>query len=169
MEQPPFTLGGLLREHRMRAGLTQHELAGRAGVSVRALRDIERGRVGHPRSRLVERLAAGLRLADPDYRRLLSLVGSGLPTRDGRLHLGVLGPLSVRRGEVPIDVTQARLRCLLGLLAVQPGHVVGREEIVDVLWGEQPPHTCLALVHTYVAQLRELLEPGRQLSCVRIR
>jgi len=74
----------------------------------------------------------------------------------------VLGPLVVRRGDVPVAVSQPRLRALLGLLAVQPGQVVPREELVDVLWGERPPDSCLALVHTYVAQLRGLLEPARQ-------
>jgi DNA-binding SARP family transcriptional activator/DNA-binding XRE family transcriptional regulator/Tfp pilus assembly protein PilF len=161
--KPPGTVGGLLREHRLRAGMTQPELARRAGVSVRALRDLEQGRVRRPRSRSVQRLAAALGLADADRARLLAAAGQEATiTGDGRLHVGVLGPLVVRRGDVPVAVGQAKLRALLGLLAVQPGQVVPREELVDVLWGERPPATCLALVHTYVAQLRGLLEPGRQ-------
>jgi DNA-binding SARP family transcriptional activator/DNA-binding XRE family transcriptional regulator len=163
MKQPPGTVGRLLREHRLRAGFTQRELARLSGMSVRALRDIEQGRVLRPRARSMRRLAAALGLADADRDRLLTAAGQAAgSTRDGRLQIGVLGPLAVRRGEVTVAVGQARLRCLLGLLAVQSGQVVPRAELIDVLWGERPPATCMALVHTYVAQLRGLLEPGRQ-------
>jgi DNA-binding SARP family transcriptional activator/Tfp pilus assembly protein PilF len=162
MEQPP-TLGTLLREYRLRTGMTQSELARRAGLSVRALRDIEQGRVAQPRSQSVQGLADALRLADIDHHRLLEAAGRaerGLAAR--RLHVGVLGPLVVRRGGALVEVGPARLRSLIGLLALQPGQLVARQEIVDVLWGEHPPSTCLTLVHTYVARLRRLLEPGRQ-------
>jgi DNA-binding SARP family transcriptional activator/DNA-binding XRE family transcriptional regulator/Tfp pilus assembly protein PilF len=162
MEQPS-SLGALLREYRLGAGMTQRELARRAGLSVRALRDIEQGRVGQPRWHSVQGLAAALRLADIDHHRLLSAAGrAGRAVAARRLDIGVLGPLTVRRDAVAVEVGPARLRCLLGLLALQPGQVVAREEIVDVLWGERPPATCLSLVHTYVARLRRLLEPGRR-------
>ena len=49
--------GELLRRHRLRVGVDQQELAGRAGLSVRALRDIEHGRVRRPRAESVQRLA----------------------------------------------------------------------------------------------------------------
>jgi predicted ATPase/DNA-binding XRE family transcriptional regulator len=56
------TLGPLLRQHREAAGLTQEELADRAGLSSRTVSDVERGL----RSRLypdtAERLAAALQL-----------------------------------------------------------------------------------------------------------
>ena len=38
------SLGDLLRRYRKAAGLTQEELAERAGLSVRAIANIERGR-----------------------------------------------------------------------------------------------------------------------------
>ena len=156
------TLGGLLRSYRMRAGLTQQELAGRAGMSVRALRDLEHGRVRDPRSRSVGRLATALRLADVDYASLMATAGVAAPAvAAGRLRIDVLGPLSVRRGDAVVEVRQAKLRGLLGLLGLQPGQMVSRQELVDALWGEQPPDTCLDLIHTYVARLRDLLEPGR--------
>jgi DNA-binding SARP family transcriptional activator len=54
-----------------------------------------------------------------------------------------------------------RLRALLGLLAIRAPHPVGRDEIVDLLWGKQPPRTRQALMNTYIARLRDLLEPNR--------
>ncbi|MDV9192279.1 helix-turn-helix transcriptional regulator, partial [Streptomyces sp. SR27] len=45
--------GSLLRTLRTRAGLSQEELAHLAGVSVRALADMERGRTRGPQRRTV--------------------------------------------------------------------------------------------------------------------
>ncbi|MEH1099461.1 ATP-binding protein [Micromonospora sp. CPCC 205561] len=52
----------LLRGHRLAAGLTQAELAGRAGVGVRTVRDLERGRSSRPQRTTVELLAGALEL-----------------------------------------------------------------------------------------------------------
>src|SRR5215204_499749 len=41
--------GGLLRRYRVAAGLTQEQLAERAGVSTRGISDLERGAHGLPR------------------------------------------------------------------------------------------------------------------------
>lgn len=143
-----------MREHRRRAGLTQQELALRAGVSVRALRELEQGRVRHPHQRSVQQLMTTLGLSELD--RPASAPDVRQPGRayDGPLWIGVLGPLAVRHGGVPVDAGSAKVRSLRGLLAIQPGDLLARDEIVDALWGERPPATCLALVHTYVARLR---------------
>src|SRR5215218_10364595 len=52
-----------LRRLRMAAGLTQQELADRAGVSVRAISDLERQINERPRRDTAAMLADGLRLA----------------------------------------------------------------------------------------------------------
>ncbi|MEU4833468.1 helix-turn-helix domain-containing protein [Streptosporangium sp. NPDC023615] len=56
----------LLRAHRGRARLTQEELAERARLSVRTLRDLERGRTRYPHRASVRRLAAALELTGED-------------------------------------------------------------------------------------------------------
>lgn len=56
------TLPELLRGHRRAAGLTQTELASRAGVGVRTVRDLERGRSIRPQRTTVELLAGALAL-----------------------------------------------------------------------------------------------------------
>jgi tetratricopeptide (TPR) repeat protein/transcriptional regulator with XRE-family HTH domain len=53
----------LLVSYRIRAGLTQEDLAARSGLSVRALSDMERGRTARPYKASVERLADALELS----------------------------------------------------------------------------------------------------------
>ncbi|GAA2989037.1 hypothetical protein GCM10017559_06200 [Streptosporangium longisporum] len=56
----------LLRTHRGRVRLTQEELAERARLSVRTLRDLERGRTRYPHRTSVRRLATALELTGED-------------------------------------------------------------------------------------------------------
>jgi tetratricopeptide (TPR) repeat protein/transcriptional regulator with XRE-family HTH domain len=63
--EPPVTFAGLLRQLRAGAGLTQEELAEAASVSVRSLRDLERGRVATPQKETVRLLADALHLTGP--------------------------------------------------------------------------------------------------------
>ncbi|WP_418953308.1 helix-turn-helix domain-containing protein [Streptomyces cinnabarinus] len=56
----PF--GSLLQFHRIREGYTQQQLADFSALSVRAIRDLEHGRVERPRQDTVRLLADALRL-----------------------------------------------------------------------------------------------------------
>ncbi|MFK0113874.1 BTAD domain-containing putative transcriptional regulator [Streptomyces sp. NPDC091217] len=150
--------GARLRERRAQLGLTQHQLAERAGISTRSLREIERGRAPSLHSRSLLRLIAALGLeADTTEMEV---------PRDGdMLRVWVLGPLMLQVAGKTAEVGASKARDLLSLLALQPGLAVGQDEIVDVLWAGRPPASCLNLVHTYVARLRRMLtpayEPGR--------
>ena len=53
----------LLRQHRLAAGLTQEELAERAGLSARGISDLERGARRHPHRETVRLLADALGLS----------------------------------------------------------------------------------------------------------
>ena len=65
----PALFGELLRRHRAAAGLTQEELAERAGLSVRGLRYLERG-LHRPYRDTVQRLLEVLDLSPEDHRLL---------------------------------------------------------------------------------------------------
>jgi tetratricopeptide (TPR) repeat protein/transcriptional regulator with XRE-family HTH domain len=60
------SFGELLRHHRRAAGLTQEDLAGRSGLSVRAISAMERGRTAVPYPRSVRLLANALALSDAE-------------------------------------------------------------------------------------------------------
>jgi len=65
MTQPPL-FGDLLRRHRAAAGLSQEALAAVAGISARAISDLERGINLRPHRDTVELLAAALTLSPVD-------------------------------------------------------------------------------------------------------
>jgi len=66
-----------LRTHRRAAGLTQAELAERAGIGVRTLRELERGRVARPQRGTVTLLADALGLAGGPLETFVDAARSG--------------------------------------------------------------------------------------------
>lgn len=172
--------GALVRAFRHDAGLTQQELAAKAGLSVAALRDFEQNRRCRPRPSSLTALADALGLdleqtaslaraaALPRHRR--DAVASALPLQGGLagmedpvgrqgLWLAVLGPLEVWRDGMPLPLGPPARRTILGLLAMDPGVLMRRDTIVDVLWGESPPSTAVGLVQAHVSRLRRALAP----------
>jgi transcriptional regulator with XRE-family HTH domain/tetratricopeptide (TPR) repeat protein len=67
----------LLVAFRRAAGLTQEELAEASGISVRAIRDMERGRVRAPQRRTVSVLVAAFGLAEDEEAGFLAAAGLG--------------------------------------------------------------------------------------------
>ncbi|WP_203909727.1 ATP-binding protein [Rhizocola hellebori] len=65
--EPSASFAALLRARRHAAGLTQAELAERAGLGERTLRDLERGRSARPQRTTVELLAKALDLRGSDH------------------------------------------------------------------------------------------------------
>jgi tetratricopeptide (TPR) repeat protein/transcriptional regulator with XRE-family HTH domain len=59
------SFGTLLRQYRLTLGLSQEELAGRSGLSVRAIANMERGRTARPHRHSVQSLADALGLPEP--------------------------------------------------------------------------------------------------------
>ncbi len=72
-------LSDLLRQQRLASGLTQAELAERAGISEQAISLLERGARSRPRRSTVEGLAAAMNLAPDAARALVEAAGTGRP------------------------------------------------------------------------------------------
>ena len=171
--------GSLVRKYRREAGLTQRELAAKAGLSVAALRDFEQSR-RRPRPHSLAALGSALGL-DPDQAAALAraaalpridrgvvpsprpsqedagFVRAGSPGPGAGLWLSVLGPLQAWRDGGPLYLGPPARRAVLALLLMDPGVLVRRDTIVDVLWGDSPPRTAVGLVQAHVSRIRRLL------------
>lgn len=174
--------GALLRAYRRQAGLTQQELAAKAGLSVAALRDFEQNRRRRPRPSSLTALIDALRLDSNEaasFARAATMPGFGaeagaalhpfqvgLGPRAVRigagqgLWLAILGPLEVWRDGVPLRIESPARRAVLGLLLMNPGVVMRRDTVIDMLWGESPPSTAAGLVQAHVSRLRRALGVG---------
>ena len=71
--------------------------------------------------------------------------------------LGVLGPVECVVGETAVEVSGRLNRALLAALAVDRDRVTGIDELVDALWGDEPPAAAEKVVRNRVSQLRGLL------------
>ena len=71
----------------------------------------------------------------------------------------ILGSLEVWDGERQIDVRGAKRRALLALLVLHANEVVGKDRLIDELWGESPPPTAPAALHNHISRLRKVLGP----------
>lgn len=84
-------------------------------------------------------------------------------TDPGPLRLAVLGPLRVWRGETELEVGPVRQRAVLAALALRPNVTVSQRELLDGVWGAEPPGTGTDVVPVYVHRLRRCLRaPGEQ-------
>lgn len=71
------------------------------------------------------------------------------------VRVAMLGPLSVRAEDgSPVEVTGARLRTLLILLALDPGRVVTVSRLIDGVWGDGPPAEASNALQALVSRMR---------------
>ena len=79
------------------------------------------------------------------------------------LRVGVLGPVMAWYGDQELPVGQPRQQAVLGILAMRANRVISRGELVDAVWGQDPPASAEGGIYTYVAGLRRVIEPNRSL------
>src|SRR3954470_20783203 len=69
----------------------------------------------------------------------------------------LLGPVQLFDGDVAVPIGGPGVRGLLALLALNVNKVVALDEIIDALWGHDPPATARTIVHGNVSHLRRVL------------
>ncbi|MFG2532334.1 BTAD domain-containing putative transcriptional regulator [Streptomyces sp. NPDC048516] len=74
-----------------------------------------------------------------------------------RLRFSVLGPVRAWRGATPLAAGSPQQRALLAALLLRGGRTATAPELVDALWGDEPPHAALAALRTYASRLRKAL------------
>lgn len=73
------------------------------------------------------------------------------------MKIGLLGPLELTADGKYVDLSGARPRTVLALLALNADRPVPSEQLVDALWGEAPPRTARTQVQYCISALRRTL------------
>ncbi|MFJ8004318.1 AfsR/SARP family transcriptional regulator [Streptomyces fagopyri] len=86
------------------------------------------------------------------------------PGEPAALRFSVLGPVRAWRGGESLPTGSPQQRALLAALLLREGRTATSGELIDALWGEEPPSQALAAVRTYASRLRKALDPGVLIS-----
>ncbi|EWM14705.1 regulatory protein AfsR [Kutzneria sp. 744] len=76
------------------------------------------------------------------------------------LRFRLLGSVVAVSDAAVVEVSGRKPRALLAVLALSAGRVVPADTLIDVLWGENPPGSARAGLHSYVSTLRRTLGEG---------
>lgn len=74
------------------------------------------------------------------------------------MRFSVLGPMCVTENGEDRTPSAPKHRQMLALLLMNANHVVSMAQFVEELWEYSPPPSAVAAVHTYVMQLRRILQ-----------
>jgi non-specific serine/threonine protein kinase len=152
---PTLNFGGLLREHRLALTLTQAALADRAGISTRAVQNLERS-VSQPHRDTLLRLVSALALNPAAQAKLENAAGHSPRRRrsvEPQTRSGLATPGSGKRSNLPQQLTS----------------FIGRQaqvaEAAQLLGGPQPIARLVTLTGTGgVGKTRLALEVAKALS-----
>lgn len=73
----------------------------------------------------------------------------------------LLGPVQAFRESGRVELGSPTQRTIFAVLAAHANRVVSRDELMSAVWGENAPATAVNSVYTYIARLRNCLEPDR--------
>ncbi|GAA2061182.1 transcriptional regulator AfsR [Streptomyces albiaxialis] len=77
--------------------------------------------------------------------------------RDTQLRFAVLGPVRAWRGDRALSMGSPQQRALLAALLLRAGRTATAEELIDAIWGEEPPEQAKAALRTYASRIRKSL------------
>ncbi len=66
----------------------------------------------------------------------------------------VLGPIECTVDGRPVPIGHPRQRCVLAVLLVDVNRSVHAEQLIDRVWGEDPPNNVRNVLSSYIARLR---------------
>jgi tetratricopeptide (TPR) repeat protein/transcriptional regulator with XRE-family HTH domain len=159
--------GARLRACRETAGLSQPELADRAGLSIRAISDMERGRTQWPYRASLTRLADALGLGETARAEFLAAVparrlarpamatGTGQPEREPRhdLHRGDQAPATGRQARPSLGQAKAVPRQLPAAVGSFTGRDAELAALTRLLTAHRPGTASAALVISAIGGL----------------
>ena len=133
-------------------GMTDAEVAGALAISASTV-DAHFAQV-RAKLRLRDRAAAIVYAFDHG---LVTPGDDPVPLSPDALQFSVLGPLRAWRGARLLDLGPVRQQALLAALVLRPGVTVSPGELLDGVWGLEPPGTGGRVVPVYVHRLRKCL------------
>jgi len=74
------------------------------------------------------------------------------------MRIEILGPLQITDSSREITPSAAKLRQMLALFALNTGRTVTVDNLLEELWDDAAPRSARTTVHTYVLQLRRMLQ-----------
>jgi DNA-binding SARP family transcriptional activator/tetratricopeptide (TPR) repeat protein len=90
-------------------------------------------------------------------------IGRGTEQPEHTLCFTVLGPVRAHRGDQELSMGSPQQRALLAALLLRGGHTATAEELIDALWGEEPPDQAKATLRTYAFRIRKALGDDAEL------
>ncbi|MET7373288.1 AfsR/SARP family transcriptional regulator [Micromonospora arida] len=73
------------------------------------------------------------------------------------LHFDLLGPLTVSWDDRPVALGSTKQQLVLAALLLRPGEAISANELMTMVWGDQPPASAAANLRTYLRGLRQAL------------
>ncbi|MFI1825119.1 AfsR/SARP family transcriptional regulator [Streptomyces sp. NPDC020412] len=80
------------------------------------------------------------------------------------LRFSVLGPVRAWRAGDALEPGSPQQRALLAALLLRDGRTATSRELIDAIWGEEPPLQALATIRTYASRLRKILSATTLIS-----
>lgn len=80
---------------------------------------------------------------------------------------GVLGAVEARITGQPVDLGHARQRSVLAALLVEAGRPVSVDQLIDRVWGADPPQRAAGALYSYVSRLRRAVAEATDVAIER--
>src|SRR5882757_8576611 len=84
--------------------------------------------------------------------------GAATLPHPGSMDFRLLGPVECVAGERVVAVGHPRQRCVLAVLLVEVNRSIHAEQLIDRVWGEQPPTNVRNVLSSYITRLRGVLK-----------